>query len=181
VQQNNKNKTKLEKLKERLSKEKKNQIINLETEQFSPEINVKHYHTSKGKQKLCCIMNQIPANSNDATTGHKLQGMSKDVIIVSSWPTRGCHYCSGIWNMLYSHVCALFQGYTLYFTFNAPLAWEKFSAYSPGISHFILKWDKMFDLHPKFYPLPAHKDKNLSRFIQLILSIMIYSIRKTVM
>jgi hypothetical protein len=32
-------------------------------------------------------MNQIPANSNDRTTGHKLQGMSKDAIIVSSWPT----------------------------------------------------------------------------------------------
>jgi len=32
-------------------------------------------------------MIQIPANSNDATTGHKLQGMSKNVIIVSSWPT----------------------------------------------------------------------------------------------
>ncbi len=34
-------------------------------------------------------MNQIPANSNYATTGHKLQGMSKDIIIVSSWPTGG--------------------------------------------------------------------------------------------
>ena len=34
-------------------------------------------------------MHQIPANSNDATTGHKLQGMSKDIIIVSSWPTGG--------------------------------------------------------------------------------------------
>jgi hypothetical protein len=32
-------------------------------------------------------MKQIAANSNDATTGHKLQGMSKDVVIVSSWPT----------------------------------------------------------------------------------------------
>jgi hypothetical protein len=32
-------------------------------------------------------MKQIPANSNDATTGHKLQGMSKDAINVSSWPT----------------------------------------------------------------------------------------------
>ncbi len=32
-------------------------------------------------------MNQIPANSNDGTTGHKLQGMSKYIIIVSSWPT----------------------------------------------------------------------------------------------
>jgi hypothetical protein len=32
-----------------------------------------------------------------------------------------------------------------------------------------------------FYPLPGRKEKIVSRFIQLILSIMIYSIRKTVM
>jgi hypothetical protein len=29
-------------------------------------------------------MKRIPANTNDASTGHKLQGMSKDVIIVTS-------------------------------------------------------------------------------------------------
>jgi hypothetical protein len=34
-------------------------------------------------------MKQIPANSNDATTGHKLQGMTKDVIVITSWPTGG--------------------------------------------------------------------------------------------
>ncbi len=34
-------------------------------------------------------MKQILANRNDATTGHKLQGMSKDLLIVSSWPTGG--------------------------------------------------------------------------------------------
>ena len=34
-------------------------------------------------------MKQIPANSNDATTGHKLKRMSKDVTIVLLWPTRG--------------------------------------------------------------------------------------------
>ena len=34
-------------------------------------------------------MTQIPANSNNATTGHKLQGMSKDAIVVTSWPTGG--------------------------------------------------------------------------------------------
>jgi hypothetical protein len=32
-----------------------------------------------------------------------------------------------------------------------------------------------------FYPLPGHKEKIVSKFIQLISSIMIYSIRKTVM
>jgi len=34
-------------------------------------------------------MIQIQANINDATTGHKLQGMSKNVIVVSSWLTGG--------------------------------------------------------------------------------------------
>ncbi len=33
-------------------------------------------------------MKLIPANINNATTGHKLQGISKDVIIVASWPTK---------------------------------------------------------------------------------------------
>jgi len=36
-----------------------------------------------------CRMHQLPVNLNDATTGHKLQGMSKDAIIISSWPTGG--------------------------------------------------------------------------------------------
>jgi hypothetical protein len=34
-------------------------------------------------------MKQVQANRNDATTGHKLQGISKDVIIITSWPTGG--------------------------------------------------------------------------------------------
>jgi hypothetical protein len=36
------------------------------------------------KVEFCCKMKHIPANSNDATTGHKLQGMSKDVIVITS-------------------------------------------------------------------------------------------------
>jgi hypothetical protein len=34
-------------------------------------------------------MKQIPANTNDASTGNKLQGMSNYVFIVTSWPTGG--------------------------------------------------------------------------------------------
>jgi hypothetical protein len=34
-------------------------------------------------------MRQISANINSATMGHKLQGMSKDVIVITSWPTEG--------------------------------------------------------------------------------------------
>ncbi len=34
-------------------------------------------------------MKQIPANSNYATMGHKLHGMSKNVIVIMLWPTGG--------------------------------------------------------------------------------------------
>jgi hypothetical protein len=70
-----------------LAKEMIGRRFKLEPEQFSPEVSVKHYHASSKKDTFQCKMNQIPANSNDATTGHKLQGMSKNAIIVSSWPT----------------------------------------------------------------------------------------------
>ena len=46
-------------------------------------------HCMAVEQEFRCKMQQLPINSNDATTGHKLQGMSKDVVIISSWPTGG--------------------------------------------------------------------------------------------
>jgi hypothetical protein len=87
VHNKHQNKNKLEQLKERLSKERNSWKFNLEPENFSLEVTVKHFCTSFKKEQIQCKMNQIPANSNDGTTGHKLQGMLKDVIIVSSWPT----------------------------------------------------------------------------------------------
>ena len=56
-------------------------------------------------------MTQIPANSNDATTGHKLQGMSmsKDAIVVTSWPTGGLAAMFKTGNMLSFPVCAHYQ------------------------------------------------------------------------
>ena len=82
-------KSKLDELNNKLAKEMTGRKFKLEPEQFSPEVTVKHYQTSSKKVAFRCKMKQIPANSNDATTGHKLQGMSKDAIIVSSWPTGG--------------------------------------------------------------------------------------------
>ncbi len=50
-------------------------------------------------------MIQIPANINDATTGHKLHGMSKDVIVVSLWPTGGLATIFKNWDdVVLSHV-----------------------------------------------------------------------------
>ncbi len=82
-------KSKLDDLNNKLAQEMTGRKFKLEPEQFSPEVTVKHYQTSSKKVAFRCKMKQIPANSNDATTGHKLQGMSKDAIIVSSWPTGG--------------------------------------------------------------------------------------------
>jgi hypothetical protein len=89
IQELEKDNEKLDELKEKLSKERDRRKFNLEPEKFSPEVNMKHFRTSLKKQPMRCKMTQIPANSNDGTTGHKLQGMSKDVIIVTSWPTGG--------------------------------------------------------------------------------------------
>ncbi len=53
-------------------------------------------------------MNQIPANLNDGTTGHKLQRMSKDVIIVTSWPTGDLSKIFKNWEyVVLSRVCTL--------------------------------------------------------------------------
>ena len=52
-------------------------------------MNVKPHPLALATAEFKCKMNQFPVNCNDATTGHKLQGMSKDVIIITSWPSGG--------------------------------------------------------------------------------------------
>ena len=39
--------------------------------------------------KFRCQMHQLPINLNNATTGHKLQGVSKDIVKITSWPSGG--------------------------------------------------------------------------------------------
>ena len=60
----------------------------LEPQKFSTTVNVK-IHPMAPQTELKCNMYQLRINLNDATTGHKLQGMSKDVVIISSWPKGG--------------------------------------------------------------------------------------------
>ncbi len=91
----------------------RSQKFKLEPEQCSPKISIKRYNTSSTKVEFCCKMIQIPANINDGTTGHKLQGMSKDVIVVSSWPTGGLATMFKTGNMLSCPVCANYQDYIL--------------------------------------------------------------------
>ena len=79
----------IDKMKTKLSKIMNDQKFKLETEQCSPKISIKQFSNSLRNIEFQCKMKQIPANKNDATTGHKLQGISKDVIIITSWPTGG--------------------------------------------------------------------------------------------
>jgi hypothetical protein len=85
------------------------QKLKLEPEQCSPKLSVKRSSNSSKIIEFCYKMKQIPANSNYATTGHKLQGMSKDVIIVfMSWPTGGLAAMLKNWEyVVLSRVCKL--------------------------------------------------------------------------
>jgi len=57
----------------------------MKAENFSPRVRVKTHHMAPAIE-FTCKMTQFPINLNDAVTGHKLQGMSKDVVIITSWP-----------------------------------------------------------------------------------------------
>ena len=46
-------------------------------------------HCMAVEQEFKCNMTQLSINSYDATIGHKLQGWSKYVVIISSWPMGG--------------------------------------------------------------------------------------------
>ena len=82
-------KDKLAKLKKSLELEMRSRTLKIEPQNFSPIVTMKPHHMTSAKVKFRCRMTQIPVNVNDATTGHKLQGMFKDVLIVTSWPFGG--------------------------------------------------------------------------------------------
>jgi len=90
------NQTDLDKIKFNISKTKtllstitNDRKFKLEPEICLPKISIKQFSYSTKPIEFQCKMKQIQVNRNDATTGHKLQGISKDVIIITSWPTGG--------------------------------------------------------------------------------------------
>ena len=76
-------------LKTRLHLKLQKHRFKLTPESFSTKVKLKIISSSNVTTEFKCNMTQIPVNVNDATTGHKLQGMSKDVVIVTSWPKGG--------------------------------------------------------------------------------------------
>lgn len=80
---------KLNRLQHALSKENAKHRFTLQPRNYTTRVKVKPHPYSKTNTEFTCRMTQLPVNLNDATTGHKLQGMSKDTIIITSWPTMG--------------------------------------------------------------------------------------------
>lgn len=61
-----------------------NRKFRLKPQKFSSTINFPITQDLNIKVGNVCVT-QIPVNANIATTGHKLQGMSKDILIVNNW------------------------------------------------------------------------------------------------
>ena len=72
-----------------LKKDNENRRLGMTPEVCSPNMTVRPHRVATTTMNFRCKMTQFPVNLNDATTGHKLQGMSKDVVIVTSWPKGG--------------------------------------------------------------------------------------------
>ena len=76
----------IENIKSKLTRE-----VNLRKFKLSPKLFGKcKVHVSPNdfvseKQPMWCSITQIPVNSSDAITGHKLQGLTKDQLIIYSW------------------------------------------------------------------------------------------------
>ena len=68
-----------------LEKESKSRRFRLKPQTFQCNIKVSPNDITKEKQPMKCKLTQIPVNASDAITGHKLQGLTKDKLIVYSW------------------------------------------------------------------------------------------------
>ena len=82
------NLSKLESSEKALQREIQSRRFKLSPQSLTADVKVK-IHDFAPPVTIKCRMTQLPLNLNDATTGHKLQGMSKDVVIVTSWPSGG--------------------------------------------------------------------------------------------
>ena len=79
----------IQELRDAKNRERRKHTFQLTTTTERAKVNVKPHPMSATKLEIACKMIQFPVNCNDTTTGHKLQGMSKDVVIITSWPCGG--------------------------------------------------------------------------------------------
>ena len=73
------------KVKKLLKTEQQRKTFKLKPQNFQCKINVSPNDLTLEKQQMKCKLLQLPVNASDAITGHKLQGLTKDRLIVYSW------------------------------------------------------------------------------------------------
>lgn len=114
----------------------------MEPQTKTVHVKVKPHHMATNKMEFRCRMHQLPVNLNDATTGHKLQGMTKDVVIITSWP-KGSLFTNWEYTVL-SRVRKL-EGLYLF----EPISLTKSFAPSDELKHYLAraksKQDKFLD------------------------------------
>ena len=76
----------IEQIKSNLIRETKHHTFQLTPNTLTTKVSVLAHPLATTPTEMTCKMTQFPVNCNDATTGHKLQGMSKDIVIITSWP-----------------------------------------------------------------------------------------------
>ena len=73
----------------KLTQQNQAHTFRLKTKTSTTKIDMKSHSLATATTDFKCKLIQFPVNCNDATTGHKLQGMTKDVVIITSWPSGG--------------------------------------------------------------------------------------------
>ena len=75
----------------------KNRLFKIPPEQHKVSVTVTPTRLCDIKESFKCQMTMFPVNTNTSSTGHKLQGRSKDMVIVSSWPKLKNNICVRDW------------------------------------------------------------------------------------
>ena len=76
---------------------RKQRLFKIQPEQHEVSIAVTPTRLCDIKETFRCHMTLFPVNINTSSTGHKLQGRSKDIVIVSSWPKLKNNICFRNW------------------------------------------------------------------------------------
>jgi hypothetical protein len=78
----------------------KQRLFKIPPEQLEVSVTVTPTRLYNIKETFKCQMTMFPVNINTSSTGHKLEGRSKDMVIVSSWPKLKNNICFRNWEYI---------------------------------------------------------------------------------
>ena len=78
-------KVKIETIAKQLTEARKARTFKLKPQTFNVRVKVSLSDLMLETVRMKCAMKQVPVNASDAITGNKLQGLTKDNLIIYSW------------------------------------------------------------------------------------------------